>query len=167
MKIHNRGKFHKYSISGCQVKNFQSFAYQFSIHEIGLLGRFWDLPFPNMTQYYQDSHQGLEYIFGKSYFIHTIPIQFPVKKFWFQQFSSFATIDYTRYFRQISTWIFNFDCFSWYHVYLFEKYELNFRMQNLMLNLLAPIWNPKIEKSKKLVCTFLIALFDFETYLIK
>ena len=32
--LHNRGKFHQYSICGCQVKNFQSFSYRFSIHEI-------------------------------------------------------------------------------------------------------------------------------------
>ena len=35
MKIDNRGKFHQYSIFGCQVKMFhtvKSFAYQFSIH---------------------------------------------------------------------------------------------------------------------------------------
>ena len=32
MKIHNRCKFHQYNICGCWVKNFQSFAYRFSIH---------------------------------------------------------------------------------------------------------------------------------------
>ena len=41
MKIHRRGMFHHYSISGCQVKNFQRFAYQFIIHEMALFGRFW------------------------------------------------------------------------------------------------------------------------------
>ena len=70
--------------------------------------------------------KGLEYIFDKSYFIHAIPGQFPVKKSWFQQFSSFATIDYTGRFRKILTWTFNFGCFSWYHVYLFEKKRIKF-----------------------------------------
>ena len=37
MKIYNRGKFHQYSICG-EVKNFQGFAYRFSIHEIALFG---------------------------------------------------------------------------------------------------------------------------------
>ena len=40
MKIYNRGKFHQYSLCGCQVKNFQSFAYRFSIHEKALFGNF-------------------------------------------------------------------------------------------------------------------------------
>ena len=32
MKIHNCGHFHQYNICDCQVKNFQSFWYRFSIH---------------------------------------------------------------------------------------------------------------------------------------
>ena len=40
-------------------------------------------------------------------------------------------------------------------------------MQNLMLNPLAPISNPRNEKTKKLVCPFLIALFHFEANKIK
>ena len=40
MKVHNRGKFHKYSIYGCQVKNFPSFGNPFSTHEMALLGVF-------------------------------------------------------------------------------------------------------------------------------
>ena len=40
MKIQNRGKFHKYSICGCQVKNFPSFGNPFSTHEMALLGVF-------------------------------------------------------------------------------------------------------------------------------
>ena len=32
VKLQNRGKFHQYSIYGCQVKNYQSFVYQISIH---------------------------------------------------------------------------------------------------------------------------------------
>ena len=34
IKIHVLGKFHQYSICGCEVKNFQSFSYVFSIDEI-------------------------------------------------------------------------------------------------------------------------------------
>ena len=40
MKLHKRGKFYKYSICACYVKNFQSFTYRFSIQEIAILGRF-------------------------------------------------------------------------------------------------------------------------------
>ena len=40
MKIHNRGKFHLYSICGCQVMNFQMFSWQCSIHKMVLLGGF-------------------------------------------------------------------------------------------------------------------------------
>ena len=36
MKFHNRGKFNKYSICGCQVASFQRFSYRFSIHEMAL-----------------------------------------------------------------------------------------------------------------------------------
>ena len=38
IKIHNRGKFYEYSILDCQVINFQSFSYRFSIHEMPLFG---------------------------------------------------------------------------------------------------------------------------------
>ena len=34
IKIHVPGKFHQYSICGCEVKIFQSFSYVFSIDEI-------------------------------------------------------------------------------------------------------------------------------------
>ena len=57
MKIHNRGKFHHYSICSCYVENFQSFAYCFSIHEIALFGRFLG-PYSNMVQYCRNSHRG-------------------------------------------------------------------------------------------------------------
>ena len=40
MKIHNRGMFHLYDVCGCRVKNFQIFAYRFSIHKKVLCGRF-------------------------------------------------------------------------------------------------------------------------------
>ena len=44
IKIHNHGKFDQYSICGCQVENFQSFAYRFSIHEMAVFeGFFWPL----------------------------------------------------------------------------------------------------------------------------
>ena len=42
MKLHNRGKFHKYNIYGCQVINFQMFSYRFRIHEMAYYGRFWN-----------------------------------------------------------------------------------------------------------------------------
>ena len=38
MKIHNRVEFYEYSILDCQVINFQSFLYQFSIYQMPLFG---------------------------------------------------------------------------------------------------------------------------------
>ena len=34
MKMHNRGKFHFYRISGCEVKKFEMFSWRWSIHEM-------------------------------------------------------------------------------------------------------------------------------------
>ena len=34
MKMHNRGKFHLYRISGCKVKKFEMFSWRWSIHEM-------------------------------------------------------------------------------------------------------------------------------------
>ena len=48
MKIHNRDKFHQYSICSCHVKNFQSFAYRHYIHEMALFGRFFG---PHLPKY--------------------------------------------------------------------------------------------------------------------
>ena len=65
--------------------------------------------------------------------------------------------------------IFNFDCFSWYHIYIFEKKKKNewgILIQNLMLNRLALISNPKMKNQKARV-PFLIAVFCFEINLIK
>ena len=59
-------------------------------------------------------------------------------------FSSFkSAIDHKGHFRKSLTQIFKFSCFSWYHAYIFEKNELDFLMQNLMLNQrqLAPMLN--------------------------
>ena len=39
-KIRNRGKFHHYRKCGCQGKNFQSFLYRFSIHEMAFFRGF-------------------------------------------------------------------------------------------------------------------------------
>ena len=85
--------------------------------------------------------KGLESKFDKTYFIHAIPGQLPVKKILVSTFSSFAVIDR-------KAWIFKFDSFSSYHTYIFEKTELDLLMQSLMLNRLAPISNPKNEKGK-------------------
>ena len=57
MKIHNRGKFDQCSICNCLVKNLQSFAYRFSIHEIALFRRFLGAYFLNMVQYCRNSQQ--------------------------------------------------------------------------------------------------------------
>ena len=50
MKIHYCGKFHLYSICGCQVINLQMFSWQSSIHEIALFGGFWALTPPKCCQ---------------------------------------------------------------------------------------------------------------------
>ena len=41
MKVQNRDKFHKYSICGCQVKNFPNFGNPFSTHEMALFHQRW------------------------------------------------------------------------------------------------------------------------------
>ena len=51
-KIHNRVEFYEYSILDCQVINFQSFSYQFSIHEMPLFG---EVVGPNSPQILPDS----------------------------------------------------------------------------------------------------------------
>ena len=84
-------------------------------------------------------------------------------------FSSFAAIDNKGHFRK------NLTGFSSLAVFLvamptFLKKWVRYLIQNLMLNRLAPVSNPKNEKvkrSKTLVCPFLVALFHFETSLIK
>ena len=43
IKIYTFGKFHQHSICGCEGKNFQSFSYWFSIHEMTPFGVFWPL----------------------------------------------------------------------------------------------------------------------------
>ena len=48
MKIHNRGKFHLYSICGCQFINFQMFLWQWNIRELGHFGAFLG---PNSPKY--------------------------------------------------------------------------------------------------------------------
>ena len=50
IKIHNRVEFYEYSILDCQVINFQSFSYQFSIHEMPLFG---EVVGPNSPKYCQ------------------------------------------------------------------------------------------------------------------
>ena len=63
--------------------------------------------------------------------------------------------------------IFEFGCFSWYHIYIFlKKTEWGILIQNPMLNRLALISNPKMKNQKARV-PFLIAVFCFEINLIK
>ena len=50
INIHNCGEFYEYSILDCQVINFQSFLYRFSIHEIPLFG---DVLGPNSPNNFQ------------------------------------------------------------------------------------------------------------------
>ena len=51
MKIHNRDKFHRYSICGCQFINFQMFSWRCSIHELGHLGEGGGSLGPNSPEY--------------------------------------------------------------------------------------------------------------------
>ena len=44
MEVHNHGKFHLYSISGCEVKKFEMFLWRWSIHE---MTDFWAFLGPN------------------------------------------------------------------------------------------------------------------------
>ena len=46
MKVHNHGTIHQYSFCGCQVKNFQSFAHQISIHARPIFEGCFDSYFP-------------------------------------------------------------------------------------------------------------------------
>ena len=48
MKIHNRGKFHFYSICSCQVINFPTFSWRCSIHEMTLFGGFFGPQLPRI-----------------------------------------------------------------------------------------------------------------------
>ena len=40
LEVHNRGKFHLYSICGCEVKKFEMFSWRWSIHEMAHFGGF-------------------------------------------------------------------------------------------------------------------------------
>ena len=44
--MYNRGKFHIYSISGCEVKKFEMFSWRCRIHEMGHFGGFLGHNFP-------------------------------------------------------------------------------------------------------------------------
>ena len=74
--------------------------------------------------------------------------------FWWISFSSFEAKDHKGHFRKILIQIFKFGCFSSYHVYTFQENESDFLMQNLMLNGLAPISNPKNKKTKSSYALF-------------
>ena len=61
---------------------------------------------------------------------------------------------------------------KFYQALIFEKNELieknwDYLMQNLMLNRIKSILNPKNEKAKSSYALFLISLFHFENNLIK
>ena len=48
--IHNRGKFHIYSVCGCQFINFQMFLGDAASMNLAILGVFWAVTPPNMVQ---------------------------------------------------------------------------------------------------------------------
>ena len=103
--------------------------------------------------------KGLESKIDKTYFIHTIPGQFHVKQNWFQHFPVLGLQISKDTSQKKLTRIFKFGCFSWYHAYIFEENELNTLMQNLMLNRLTPIPNPKNEKVKSSYVLFHLLFF--------
>ena len=71
--MYNRDKFHRYSIFGCQVNNFQSFSYRFSIHEITLFGGrgFQVLTTLNIVQFCRNIHQK-QYLSRKKQFFNNL-----------------------------------------------------------------------------------------------
>ena len=109
--------------------------------------------------------RGVKSKFDKYYFIHTINGHLPVQKIWFKYFPVFAAINHKGHFRKVLTGIFKFGWFSWYNSYIFKKVKLNYLIQNWWFNWHQFQIPPK--KTKKLVCTFIIALFRFETNLIE
>ena len=46
MEMYNCGKFHLYSICGCQALKFEMFLWRWRIHEMAHFGRFWGPSFP-------------------------------------------------------------------------------------------------------------------------
>ena len=50
MEMYNRGKFHLYSISGCEVKKFEIFSRRWSIQEWPIFESFWALTPPNIVR---------------------------------------------------------------------------------------------------------------------
>ena len=50
IKIYICGKFHQYSICGCEGKSFQNFSYWFSIHKMAPFFEFWALTPPNIVR---------------------------------------------------------------------------------------------------------------------
>ena len=88
--------------------------------------------------------------FDKYYFIHTIPgpLSTFCKKILVQIFSGFAAIYHKGHFRNILTQISKLRWFSCYHSHIFKNLKLQYLMQNLMLNRLVSILNPKNEKPK-------------------
>ena len=97
--------------------------------------------------------KGLESKFDISSFIHMIPGQLLVKRFWFQRFPVLwlqVTKDITQNF--------NPDCENWLHFLIpcfnFWKHELELLMQEFMLNQLTTILNPKNEKPKSSYALF-------------
>ena len=102
--------------------------------------------------------RGVKSKFDKYYFIHTINGHLPVQKIWFKYFPVFAAINHKGHFRKVLTGIFKFGWFSWYNSYIFKKVKLNYLIQNWWFNWHQFQIPPK--KTKKLVCTFIIALFN-------
>ena len=59
VKVHNRGKFHQYSICSCQVESFQNFVLQIDSSSTNwpFSEGFWALTPPNMAQFFRNAYQ--------------------------------------------------------------------------------------------------------------
>ena len=109
---------------------------------------------------------------GKSFFIHTIPSQLLAKKInWniFQFCGISGHLRHNGHFRKMLNGIFKFGCTSWYYACISQKKEKMNLRNEVQFNVKSIGTNLKSQKpkSKILVFPFLIAHFNFETYLIK
>ena len=80
----------------------------------------------------------------------------------------FVAIGHKEHFRENNlTRIFKFCCFSGYHTYIFEKKKVRSLQAEFNFETIGTNFKSQKLNAKKLVCLFLIALFNFEATLIK
>ena len=128
IKIHNRGKFYEHSIFDCQVINFQSFLYWFSIHEMALFG---EVLGPNSPQNCQ------------IYLIFFLQVVFKKQKQYFKNLWKTQIFTETRDIQSLHFWS-NFDPF-----YPPEEDGRN-QKKIILKEKLLPLGYPKIAKSRRI-----------------